>query len=555
MTSSRPSLPFISALASSRQAEILEVVARNGWDYFRNQLSLNPQPGQPALPLPTVLRQILIELGPTFVKLGQLLSTRPDLLSPGYIQALETLQSDVPALPWSQIQAILQTDLAQPITEVFADLNPRPVAAGSLGQVHQGRLHSGEVVALKVQRPGIRQVIERDLEVLEAIAAWFSNDSIGRAYDLPGLVDEFRTSILNELDFRREARNTDLLREVLNRSSLWQPGQVVVPQVYSAFTSERILVLEWIDGIKLTEARLSEPRQRTVAALVTQVVMEQMFLNRFFHADPHPGNFLYIGDEHTDRIALLDCGMVATLDPRTQRILIDLIVGIVDEQPRQVAQSVRELGFTRLDVDIRALESAFDRLLRRFYTRPLEEINLAQLLNEALRIPRENQIQMPGSIGLVVKAIANVEGIARRLDPQFAFVEVARPVVVRSLQQRLISPQVLPEVARSSLYFSQLLLDFPQRLEVLLDRFERSELGLNWRWRGQTEFQRILGQVLQQISLALIGVGCLLSGSLLLAVLVFNPTAPVMVSWWGQGLLVAGVSVNVWVVVRGWVKR
>lgn len=551
MGTSRPSLPFIS----SRQAEILEVVARNGWDYFRNQFSLHPNPETPALPLPGVLRQILIELGPTFIKLGQLLSTRPDLLSPDYIAVLETLQSDVPALPWSSIEAVLQRELPQPLDVLFEEVEAKPIAAGSLGQVHRAKLRSGEVVALKVQRPGVRGVIERDLEVLGAIAEWFSGDGIGRAYDLPGLVEEFRTSILGELDFRREGRNTDLLRSILSQSPLWEKGQVIVPQVHGELSSERVLVLEWIEGIKLTDPRLPASRRPALAALVTQVIMQQIFLNRFFHADPHPGNFLYVQDGERDRLAMLDCGMVATLDPRSQRILTDLIVGIVDEQPRQVAQAVRELGFTRLEVDIRALESAFDRLLRRFYTRPLEEINLAQLLNEALRIPRENQIQMPGSIGLFVKAIANVEGIARQLDPQFAFVEIARPVVVRSLQQRLISPKIFPEIARSSLNFSQLLLDFPQRLDVLLDRLERSELGLNWRWRGQTEFQDRLRRSSRQLSLSLIGTGLILGGALLMvAIALSSDNIPPSLHWWAQGLMIMGISLDGWVIIKGWLR-
>jgi ubiquinone biosynthesis protein len=231
-----------------------------------------------------------------------------------------------------------------------------------------------------------------DIQVLQSLAQWFSGDSLGQAYDLPGLVEEFRISIMGELDFRREARNTEQLGDILSQSTLWQPGQVVVPQVY--LSRERLLVLEWIHGKKLTEVDLPEPRKKALAVLIVQVVMQQMFLNTFFHADPHPGNFLYIGDEKEDRIALLDFGMIAMLDPRTQRIITDLLVGIVYQQPRQVAQAIRELGFTRLEIDLRAIETAFDRLLRRFYTRPLEEINMAELLNEALRVPRENQIQM-----------------------------------------------------------------------------------------------------------------------------------------------------------------
>ena len=547
----RPSLPFVSR----RQTEIIEVVARNGWGYFRNQLSLNPKPEEFELPLPGVLRQILIELGPTFIKLGQLLSTRPDLVGPEYIIALETLQSDVPALPWHEAERVLLAELEQPIGHYFAYVESSAIAAGSLGQVHRGRLRDGTPVAIKIQRPGIRHIIEKDLEGLRAIAELLSRGAnIGQAYDLIGLVEEFRNSLLAELDFRREARNTQQLSDNLADSPLWEKDQVVVPTVHPECSSERVLVLEWIEGVKLSDAPLSTQGKQELATLVTQVMMQQMFLNRFFHADPHPGNFLYLGcdREGNHRIALLDCGMVAMLDPRTQRIITDLVVGVVYEQPRQVAQAVRELGFARLEVDIRALEAEFDRLLRRFYTRPLEAINLTELLNEALRIPREKQIQMPGTVGLFVKAIANVEGIARQLDPQFSFVEVARPVVEKSLQQRVLSTQGGAELARSSLYFSQLALDLPQRMDVLLDRLERSELGLNWRWKGQEEFEKVARRGLKQLSLGIIGVGCLLSGSILMASFPteLGAVPPRSLFFWSQGLLVTGAGVNLWLILK-----
>ncbi len=545
----RSQLPF----GNSRQAEIIEVVARNGWDYFRNQLSLDAKPQDFSLPLPNVLKQILIDLGPTFVKLGQLLSTRPDLLSPDYIQALETLQSDVPALPWNEVEPILRAELQQPLNAVFAEVEAQAIAAGSLGQVHRGRLLNGEVVAIKIQRPGIQSIIERDLDVLSAIADFFSGDSLGQAYDLRGLVEEFRTSISGELDFQREARNTLQLSQNLSHSSLWQAGQVIVPRVHPEVSSQRVLVLEWIQGTRLLETEFSLQRRQAVSALVVQVVMQQMFLNRFFHADPHPGNFIYIDEGDDFKIAMIDCGMVATLDPRTQRIVTDLIVGIVYEQPRQVAQAVRELGFTRLEVDIRAIESAFDRLLRRYYTRPLNEIKMTELLNEALRIPRENKIQMPGTIGLLVKAIANVEGIARRLNPQFDFITVARPVVEKSLQQRLISTQTLPELARSSLYLSQLVLDLPQRVDVLLDRLERSELGLNWRWRGQDEFQKVTLATSRRLPLAVLAMGSLVSGALL--AIASSSNAPIFSPLWSEGFLAAGALLGLGVLVELIIRR
>jgi ubiquinone biosynthesis protein len=242
--------------------------------------------------------------------------------------------------------------------------------------------------------------------------------------------------------------------------------------------------------------------------------------------------------------------MVAILDPRTQQILTDLLIGIIYEHPRQVAHAVRELGFTRLETDVRAIESSFDKLLRRFYTRPLADINMAELFNEALRIPRENHIQMPGSIGLCAKAIANIEGLARRLDPGFSFVTVARPVMERSLQQRMLGPNLFTDAARSSLYLSRILSDLPQRTEVLMDRLERSELGMNVRWKGSQEFQTALSKGQRRLTLSILSVGMILSGALLLAAnaeeaSTFTPDFSLL---WSQALLGAGVVLAMWIV-------
>ncbi|RMF26579.1 MAG: AarF/ABC1/UbiB kinase family protein [Cyanobacteria bacterium J083] len=540
-----------SPAVNQRQREIIEVVVRNGWDYFRSLIVKDTRPEKPSLPLPEVLKKILIELGPTFVKLGQLLSTRPDLLSPEYISALETLQNQVPALDWDEVEPILKQSFGRPWQELFAEIDPIAIAAGSLAQVHRGKLPNKEVVAIKIQRPGIRQIIERDLEVLTALAKWFSNDKIGQAYDLQALAEEFSVSLLGELDFRREARNTETLRQNLHNSSLWQKGQVIVPQVYHDLTTEVVLTLEWITGVKLNQVDLPEARKKKLAALATQVVMQQIYLDRIFHADPHPGNFLYIGDEKQERLALLDCGMVAILDPRTQTILTDLLIGIVYERPRRVAQAIRELGFSKLDVDLRAIESSFDRLLRRFYTRPIEEINLAELLNEALRVPRENHIQMPGTIGLFVKTVANIEGIARTLDPLFPFIEVARPIVEQAIRQKVIGPQVWQETAQSTFYLSRLLTQFPQRWEILIDRLERSELGLNIAWRSEREFLQTWRTGINRLTLGLIAGGAAIAGALLLNVAnqASGVVPPTLVLVWSQGLLLTSTVLGIWLIL------
>lgn len=538
-----------------REAEITKIVLYHGWDYVHSHLppfyQSNLKSDDPVLPLPEVLCQLLIDLGPTFVKLGQVLSTRPDLLDCDYIDALESLQSHVPAVPWENVQPLIEDQLQRPITQVFAKVEETAIAAGSLGQVHRGQLLNGEVVALKVQRPGIRQVIKSDLEILQSFIKYFSKGKLGDAYDLQALLDEFRNSILGELDFQREARNTEELNQNLAKSNVWPSGKLKVPKIYSVLTTDKLLVMEWIEGCELVNLKIPLKRKTQIARWIAQMIMQQVFLDGFFHADPHPGNFLYVDHAQDYHIVLLDCGMVSRLDPRTQSILIDLFVGTIDDDPRQIARAVNELGFAKEPVPLQIVESEFDRLLRRFYARPLEEIRFAELLNDVLKIPRNNHIQLPGSVGLLVKALTNVEGVARTLDPQFPFIDVARPVIEQALRKNFISQHALQRAVSSTLYSLRSLPELPQRLERLIDRIERSELDTNLHWNEQDEFQSMFSQSLQRLSLALLAVGAIIAGALLVAAesnsassLVFGQEV-----FWGNALLATGLGLAIWLVV------
>ena len=540
-----------------REAEILKVVSRHGWSYVQTRLS----PGSitsaqeaaaaenPSLPLPQVLAQVLTELGPTYVKLGQLLSTRPDLLSSDYIEALESLQSNVPPVPWEEIKPQLEADLGTDISEVFTEFEEKVIAAGSLGQIYRAQLPDGQTVAVKVQRPGIRNLIESDLQVLQDLVERFKNRQSGEIFDLQGLLDEFSTSILSELDFRREARNTIEMGENLDQSHFWSKGEICVPKVYSEWSSERVLVLEWVEGTPILKAELPSNQRVQVARWVAQMLLNQFFIDGFFHADPHPGNFFYHSNEKDYYLILLDCGMVSRLDPRTRNILLDLFIGIIDANPRQMAQALYDVGYTREAVNIAAMENEVDRVLRSNYTRALSELKLAELIQEILDIPRRNHIQLPGTIGLFIKALTNAEGVARSLDPDFSFIEVGRPVMKRASRQRYFSPARLQETTYKSVLALDSLSGLPQRLDSLFDRLEVSELSLSWTWREQNEFQQTLNQGVRRLSLALLSVGAIGSGALLVA---SKSQAASTISgytlFWGNGLLIGGLAIALWLV-------
>ena len=248
---------MISNLAqnSSRQAQIVEVVFRNGWDYMRGLLT-GGKADEPNLPTPAVLRNILIELGPVYVKLGQLLSTRPDILPADYIETLSTLQAQVPPVPWVEMEALLWGELKQPFENVFAQINTEAVAAGSIAQTYRATLKTGQEVALKVQRPGIDRIIEQDISVLKGLGELVALTDFGEDYDIVALAEEFGNALRAELDFRKEAIHTDQLRTNLSESRWFDPTKIMVPKVYWEMTTAKLLVLEWLNGKPILTAKV-----------------------------------------------------------------------------------------------------------------------------------------------------------------------------------------------------------------------------------------------------------------------------------------------------------
>ena len=249
------------AQASARQREIAEVVLRNGWGYMRRLLT-GTKAEEPQLPPPAVLRNILVELGPVYVKLGQLLSTRPDLLPPEYITELTALQAEVPAVAWQEVEVVIRQQLRRPLEEAFTTINHQPVAAGSIAQTHRATLFDGREVALKIQRPGIEAIVDQDIALIRSLADLVSRTNFGKYYDLKALAEEFATALLGELDFMQEATHTDQLRSNLSSSRWFDPKQLVVPEIYWELTTEKLLVMEWLDGVPLLQGTLLWCRSR-----------------------------------------------------------------------------------------------------------------------------------------------------------------------------------------------------------------------------------------------------------------------------------------------------
>lgn len=506
---------------TSRQREILEVVFRNGWEYMRRLLT-GGKADEPQLPTPAVLRNILVDLGPVYVKLGQLLSTRPDLLPADYIEELSTLQDEVPPVSWGEIEVVIRKQLRRPLEETFATINPVPVAAGSIAQVHRATLADGREVALKVQRPGIDLTIAQDISLIKGLADLVARTDFGRDYEVVALADEFSQALAAELDFTREASFTDQLRRNLSTSRWFDPKQLVVAEIYWDLTTEKLLVMEWLDGVPLLSAHLKSDEngkdptleRGAITTLLFRAFFQQIYIDGFFHADPHPGNLFYLKD---GRLAMLDCGMVGRLDPRTQQILTEMLLAIVDLDAQRCTQLTLQLADSSAQpVNLSRLENDYDRMLRKYYNLSLSQINFSQVFYEALQVSRNNKVRLPSNLGLYAKTLANLEGVARSFNPEINLLDEIKPLITDLFRRQLLGANPVQSLLRTALDLKSLSLQTPRHLELLLDRMTSETLQWNLSVRGLDDLRRSVDDSANRLSFSIL-VGSLIMGAALIS--------------------------------------
>ncbi len=502
-----------------RQREIIEVLLRNGWDYMRNILT-GGQADNPQLPTPAVLKKILVDLGPVYVKLGQLLSTRPDILAPAYIDELSTLQDEVPAIPWSEIEVKIRQELKLPLDQVFSKIDPVAVAAGSIAQVHRATLVDGREVALKIQRPGIDSKIAADITIIQGIADLIDRTEFGQTYEIKSIADEFCNALEAELDFTREASFTDQLRHNLASSRWFDPTQIAIAQIDWQLTTSKLLVMEWLDGVPLLEADIVQnnseeaiAKRNAITSLLFRAFSQQLYIDGFFHADPHPGNLFYLKD---GRVALLDCGMVGRLDPRTQQVLSELLLAIVDVDAQRCAQLTLQLASAKKPVKIAELESDYDRLLRKYHNLSIEQLNFAQIIYELLQVARNNNLRLPSNMGLYAKTIANLEGVARGFNPEMNFVDEIQPLLTDLFRRQLLGDAPLRSLLRTALDLKSLSLQSPRQIELLLDRITSETLQFNFSLRGLDSLRRTVDDSANRLSFSIL-VGSMIMGAAIIS--------------------------------------
>jgi predicted unusual protein kinase regulating ubiquinone biosynthesis (AarF/ABC1/UbiB family) len=507
---------FTLTQTSARQREILEIVLGNGWDYMRGILT-GGKASEPQIPPPEVLRKILVELGPFYVKLGQLLSTRPDLLPADYIHALSELQANVPPVDWSAIETVLSDELKTPIKDLFQTIDPQPIAAGSIGQIHRATLKTGQAVAIKVQRPGIDDLVAQDIKLIKAIADLVALTEFGQNYDVVTLTEEFTQAVKNELDFTQEGSYTDQIRQNLSQSRWFNPKELAIPQIYWDLSTQKILVLEWLDGEPLlrvdftdkTDPIKGDRRKQEITTLLFRAFFQQLYRDGFFHADPHPGNLFYLRD---GRVALIDYGMVGRIDPRTQQILTEMLLAVIDLDAQRCSQLTVDLSEAVKPETLEQLTLDYQRMLRKYHNLSLGQFNFSEIVYEILQIARNNKIKVPGSLGLYAKCLANLEGTARQFNPSVNLLNEVQPLMSDLFQQQLVGDTPLQTTLRTVLDLKSISLKSPRQMEVLLDRLSSETFQLNIRLRDLEPVRRSLDASANRLSFSIV-LGSMIMGA------------------------------------------
>ena len=481
------------------------------------------------------LRLALEELGPTFIKVGQLLSTRPDLLPATYIDELKQLQDNVPPLDWSLIAPALEAELGRPAAACFATLESTPLAAASLGQVHAATLPSGEEVVIKVQRPGIEPQIELDLEILLSLARTAQNHNPwSELYNLAEMAEEFATIIRNELDYQREARNAERLR-----SNFARVRYVHIPRIHSEYTTRRLLVMERLSGIKIDAVNaLREAGYdcRQVARHATHFVFKEILEDGFFHADPHPGNYVVLPGIVTGEsvIGVMDFGKVGYLAPRDRIGLTLMFVALLQSDAQGLAGQMLRLGFTGRNLDRRALERDLGRLLSQYQDAPLQEISLSEMLNNLVAIIFRHQLRLPADFVLLLQTLSMMEAAALKLDPKFDIFAVGKSYAAR-MQRRLWRPkQWGADTMSSALVMGDLLARFPAQLAHLLERMDEEEFGVQIRLPEIPSILHELDRIANQLTVTV------LTAAFIIAIAWLIPQVDLTWPWSFAGWLVIG---------------
>ncbi|MEN8243688.1 MAG: AarF/ABC1/UbiB kinase family protein [Thermodesulfobacteriota bacterium] len=421
------------------------------------------------------LRLALTELGTTFIKLGQILSTRADLIGPSMAAELTKLQANVPPDHEETVRQTLENELGQPLEKLFAEFDPKAMGSASIGQVHRARLHDGQTVVVKVQHAGIEPKVISDLEILKALAEMAERyDPDLRLYQPRATIGEFSRNLMRELDFRRELRSLKQFQQ-----NFGDDDWIHIPEPFPEFSSQRVLTMELLAGFSIAKAeRMAEEKIETQEFVHrgANMYLEMIFRDRFFHADPHPGNIWVLPD---GKLGLLDCGMTGRLDSEMREELEGILLAAVDNDPDRLTDHVLRIATVPPSVDRNALRRDIDDFLSEYVNVPIDDLDLSAALNSLTEILRNHHIILPAGISLLVRVMVMLEGTSRLLDRNFSLAELIQPYAVESIRRRYSPGKLLQRAKDTYRDWDRVLKILPRELFDLLTRMREGRLDVS----------------------------------------------------------------------------
>lgn len=507
-----------------RYRQILMVLLRYGFDdvidkigisyYIKLGKKIIPKYKERELERRNTAERLLLaleELGPTFIKLGQILSVRPDLIPENYIKEFQKLQDEVPPFPIEEVQNVIETELGKPIYQIFKSFEETPLAAASIAQVHRAETIAHESIVVKIQRPNIRSVIETDLDILFDLAGLVERYiPESEFYNPTGIAQEFAKTIRRELDFIREGRNIDRFRRNFENEKT-----VYVPKVYWKLSTEKVLTMEYIDGIKISEFDQLEKaglNKQIIAHHGGQATLKQVFDHGFFHADPHPGNIFVL---ENNVLAPLDFGIMGSLDDELKEALGELLTAIIKKDVNKIIRVFSEIGITEKLTDARGLKIDLTDFLERYYQIPLYQLNVGKIIGELTEIIRRHRIKLPTDFTLMGKALIIAEGVGRTLDPNFDMITMAKPYVQKLLIRRLDPRRHIQEFAYTLDDFGRLLKVLPSEFRTILTKIKKGEQVVKVEIERLEQFILDLDRSSNRLAFSLIIAGLIIGSSII----------------------------------------
>ncbi|MBN2892241.1 MAG: AarF/ABC1/UbiB kinase family protein [Bacteroidales bacterium] len=509
----------------NRYVEVVKVLAKYGFDDIVSQSKLDSvvELGKKIAfkksdKIPETLsrweriRMVIEELGPTFVKFGQIISTRPDLIPLELITELKKLQDSVPPFAQEKAISIIEQELGKPIDELFSEYIAEPIAAASIAQVHKAILHNGEEVAIKIQRPDIDQIIETDLEIMFFVATMIEKYIEGlKNFSLTEIVKELETSIRKELNFSLEMANLERFGNNFQKNP-----NIYVPKCYENLSTKKILTLEFIDGIKISDIESIEAHsldRKIIAKRGTDLVLKQIFEFGFFHADPHPGNVLILPE---NVFCYLDFGMMGSLSHKTRELISSLIIGAVSHDIEKIAKNVIKLCEPTGEIKIKKLESQLDSIIDKYFNQSLENIDMTELVNELVKFFPENNLRMPADMYLLGRSLLLMQSSGELLDPDYNIANQTEPYIKKMLKDRYSAKKMAKDMFASTDELLLLAKELPFEIRGILEKIKTGTLKTEIEHKGLNPLIGKHEQTVNRLTFAIVLASIILGSALVI---------------------------------------